>query len=351
MALLVDMEKKLGDFHLKVQFEAGDETLALLGASGCGKSLTLRCIAGIEKPDQGRIVLDGVTLFDSERRINLTPQQRHTGLMFQNYALFPNMTVAQNIRAGARREKDTAKRERTVTETMESFQLTELAEHYPHQLSGGQQQRVALARMLVSDPGILLLDEPFSALDSHLRYHLEQEVLQVIRKFGKTVLLVSHDRHEVYRMADSIAILDRGRVDTVGPKEAVYSDPKTTAGAILTGCKNISRARVLDESHVYASDWDMTLTVPVKGRRVTAVGIRSHAIAHGAGENPFSCAVTEVNANPFSLTTQVRLKSTEKARPLGWELPSERWRHIDAPQVDIHLPAEAILLLNDEKDD
>ena len=351
MALLVDMEKRLGDFHLKVQFEAGDETLALLGASGCGKSLTLRCIAGIEKPDRGRIVLDGVTLFDSEKRINRTPQQRHTGLLFQNYALFPNMTVAQNIRAGARRERDAARREKAVADTMESFGLRELADHYPHQLSGGQQQRVALARILVSDPGILLLDEPFSALDSHLRYHLEQELRQVIDRFGKTVLLVSHDRHEVYRMADSIAIMGRGRVDTVGPKAAVYSDPKTTAGAILTGCKNISRARVLDENHVYASDWDITLTVPVGSRPVTAVGIRSHAIAPGPGENAFSCAVTAVAENPFSLTTQVGLKPTEKALPLGWELPTERWQPLNASRVEIHLPTEAILLLNDEKED
>ena len=189
MAIFVDIEKKLGDFTLKAKFQAGDETLALLGASGCGKSMTLRCIAGIEKPDRGKIILDGVTLFDSEKKINLTPQQRHTGLMFQNYALFPNMTVAQNINCGAKREKDSKIRKDMVESVMECFDLGDLADRLPHQLSGGQQQRVALARILVSSPGILLLDEPFSALDSHLRFKLEQEVRRVIKRFGKTVLL------------------------------------------------------------------------------------------------------------------------------------------------------------------
>ena len=170
MSLYVDIEKDLGSFCLKAKFEAGDESIALLGASGCGKSMTLKCIAGIETPDRGRIVVDDVVLFDSEKKINLTPQQRRTGLLFQNYALFPNMTVYKNICAGARRERDSQKRNRMIQSIMENFGLTELADRYPHQLSGGQQQRVALARILVSSPRILLLDEPFSALDSHLRF-------------------------------------------------------------------------------------------------------------------------------------------------------------------------------------
>ena len=210
MSIYVDIEKDFGSFVLKAKFEAGDETLALLGASGCGKSMTLRCIAGIVTPDRGKIVVDGVTLFDSEKRINLTPQQRHTGFLFQNYALFPNMTVAQNIRSGAKREKNPAIRLEMIRTVMGRFDLEPLSDRYPHQLSGGQQQRVALARILVSSPRVLLLDEPFSALDSHLRFKLEQEVRHVIRQFGKTVLLVSHDRDEVYRMSDSIAIMDSG---------------------------------------------------------------------------------------------------------------------------------------------
>ena len=274
MSVFVDIEKDFGSFQLKVKFEAGDETLALLGASGCGKSMTLRCIAGIEKPDRGRIVVDGVTLFDSENRINLTPQQRRTGLLFQNYALFPNMTVKQNIDAGAKRERDSQKRNAVVQSIMENFDLWELADRYPHQLSGGQQQRVALARILVSSPRILMLDEPFSALDSHLRFRLEQEVRRVMRQFGKTVILVSHDRDEVYRMSDSIAVMDGGVIQTIGTRREVFANPGTRKGAVLTGCKNVSSVEKMADGCFYASEWGMTLELPHAPEDVTAVGVR-----------------------------------------------------------------------------
>ena len=220
MALLVDIEKRLGDFRLDVKLEVGNEVLGLVGNSGCGKSLTLRCIAGIEKPDRGRIVLDGVTLFDSEKHVNLTPQKRHTGLMFQNYALFPNMTVRQNIRAGTLRDQQTEQeRDRKVSDIMDSFGLSSLAQHYPRQLSGGQQQRTALARILVSEPWILMLDEPFSALDSELKFRMEKEVREVIDRFGKTTLLVSHDRGEAYRLCSRIAMVHEGCADRILSKE------------------------------------------------------------------------------------------------------------------------------------
>ena len=194
--------------------------LGLVGNSGCGKSLALRCIAGIEKPDRGRIVLDGVTLFDSEKHVNLTPQKRHTGLMFQNYALFPNMTVRQNIRSGTLRDKQTEQeRDRKVSDIMDSFGLSALAQHFPSQLSGGQQQRTALARILVSEPRILMLDEPFSALDSELKFHMEAEVRDVIRHFGKTAILVSHDKGEAYRLSDRIVVMHDGRANHILSKE------------------------------------------------------------------------------------------------------------------------------------
>ena len=169
MSLVVDIRKSLGDFRLDVSFTAEDGVMGILGPSGCGKSMTLRCIAGVEKPDEGRIELDGVTLFDSARGINLRPQRRRVGYLFQNYALFPNMTVRQNILCGLRHEKDRAKREQLMSEYIELMQLGGLEGHYPSQLSGGQQQRVALVRILVNRPRLLMLDEPFSALDSHLR--------------------------------------------------------------------------------------------------------------------------------------------------------------------------------------
>ena len=347
MSIYVDIEKNLGSFRLHAKFEASDETIALLGASGCGKSMTLKCIAGIETPDNGKIILDGITLFDSDKKINLPPQQRHTGLMFQNYALFPNMTVLQNIQAGAKREKNKAKRRDTVESVMDSFGLIEFADRYPHQLSGGQQQRVALARILVSSPGILLLDEPFSALDSHLRFKLEQEVRQVIRKFGKTVILVSHDRDEVYRMSDKIAIMSGGRIEVVGTNEEVFANPQTRSGAVLTGCKNISAIHRVDENTVFASDWGIELKLPGLTDGISSVGIRMRRIRHGNGENSFRCRVVEEIEDPFYYTVMLRPIGAKEGSPLGWLMSKEDWKRLKAPEVVVCLPPESILLLND----
>lgn len=348
MSVLVDIEKTVGDFSLNVRFEAGNETLALLGASGCGKSMTLKCIAGIEVPDRGRIIVDGVTLFDSEKKINLSPQERHTGLMFQNFALFPNMTVLQNIRTGAKREPNKQKREAAVQHILSSFGLKELSGHYPCQLSGGQQQRVALARILISAPHILLLDEPFSALDSHLRFRLEREIRGVIRTFGKTVLLVSHDRDEVYRMADSIAIMGNGRIETCGEKRSVFAAPGTRTGAVLTGCKNISRLKKLGANRVRALDWGMELAVKNVVDAAGYVGIRMHDLRMGGRENIVRCLVVDEIENPFSVTVMLRPAGSETAVPLGWETDKETWNRLRTNELDICLPAESLLLLEDD---
>ena len=343
MSVSVDLEKRLGSFHLKVSFEAENEILALLGASGCGKSMTLKCIAGIEHPDRGRIVVDGVTLFDSERRIDLSPQKRRTGLMFQNYALFPNMTVLQNIRAGARRERDKARREELVARLTDSFRLAPLAARYPSQLSGGQQQRVALARILVSDPQILLLDEPFSALDNHLRFRLERQLHETLREFGKTAILVSHDRDEVYRLADRIVVLDHGRVETSGSKQDVFRTPQTCAAAMLTGCKNIARAALCPDGSVDVPDWGVRLQKP--GFRGDCIGIRMHDILPGRGENEVLCDVAEVTENPFSFTVMLRPAGRTDTVPIGWEMTKDIWNSLRADTLWVRFPAESLLAL------
>lgn len=345
MSILVDIEKRLGAFSLSVNFSAGNEVVALLGASGCGKSMTLRCIAGIETPDRGKIVVDGTTLFDSEKRINLSPQERHTGLLFQNYALFPNMTVLQNIQAGAKREKDVTRRENLTKEIIESFGLSDLVKRYPHQLSGGQQQRTALARILVSSPNILLLDEPFSALDSHLRFRLEEEVRQVMRKFGRSVILVSHDRDEVFRLSDKIAVMSSGRIEAFGEKKDVFANPLTRNGAVLTGCKNISRIEHIDQNHVRAIDWGMELETVQGAAEAEYIGIRMHDVRFGDGKNSFVCKVVSEIENPFSYTVMFRPKDAENASPVGWEMDKSLWRQIKSEYVTISLPPEEIILL------
>ena len=193
MSLEVHIEKKLNGFTLRSDFAAGSTATAILGASGCGKSMTLRCIAGIVKPDKGRIVLDGRVLFDSGQHIDLPPQQRGVGLLFQNYALFPNMTVEQNILCGLKAERDKAARKARCAEMLQAMRLESLAKRYPAQLSGGQQQRVAIARSLINNPSILLADEPTGNLDSTTSKEVLHMFKDLNRQQGITVILVTHD--------------------------------------------------------------------------------------------------------------------------------------------------------------
>ena len=206
MSAIVNFKKRLGSFSLEVDFEAGNEVLALLGGSGCGKSMTLKCIAGIVTPDEGQIIVDGVTFFDSKRGINLRPQQRRTGLLFQNYALFPNMTTRQNIMTvfehGAGRN---ANKEERYQEIARRFFISGLEDHYPSQLSGGQQQRVALARIMASDPAVIMLDEPLSALDSFLHWQLELKLSRILREYSGTTIYVSNNRGDPLRLQEFLA--------------------------------------------------------------------------------------------------------------------------------------------------
>ena len=302
MSLEINIEKKLDGFTLRAAFTAGNTSTALLGASGCGKSMTLRCIAGIVKPDRGRIVLDGRVLFDSDRHIDLPPQQRGVGLLFQNYALFPNMTVEQNVLCGLKAEKDPAARRAACAEMLRTMRLEELAKRYPAQLSGGQQQRAALARILVGKPSILMLDEPFSALDSYLREEVEGEVGSLLASFTGTALLVTHNRDEAYRLCKEMIVLNEGQVLRTGSTKAVFADPQSIAAARLTGCKNILPCTPLDSRTVRLDGWGTTLrlTLPVPAG-CTAVGIRAHDFTPCAADAPNAIPVKAVSTseNPF----------------------------------------------------
>lgn len=211
MSLEVNIEKKLDGFTLRAAFSAGNTPTALLGASGCGKSMTLRCIAGIVKPDKGRIMLDGRVLFDSEQHIDLPPQQRGAGLLFQNYALFPNMTVEQNILCGLKTEKDRAARQARCAELLRAMRLEPLAKRYPAQLSGGQQQRTAVARAFINQPEVILCDEPTGNLDSHSGQAVIDMIASLRRKFHQTVVVVTHDM-EFAKTADRILTISDGKI-------------------------------------------------------------------------------------------------------------------------------------------
>lgn len=309
MYLSVDIRKKLGNFQMEVSFETENGVTGLLGASGCGKSLTLRCIAGVERPDDGRIVLDGVTLFDSAARVNLPPQKRQVGLMFQNYALFPNMTVEQNILAGLCREKDRRKKQEAVRAAIRQFSLEGLERRRPDKLSGGQQQRVALARILVAKPKLLMLDEPFSALDHYLKWELELELMERLRDFSGAVLFVSHSRGEVYRLCSRACVMDNGKSQPVVPVKELFGAPGTRAAALLSGCKNVSAARRKSAYEVEAIDWGCSFRcgeeVP---EQLTAVGVHAHGFRRSApdAENALLCEVVRVVRDVFSVILMLR---------------------------------------------
>lgn len=314
MSLYVDIEKDLGSFKLKVKFEQKKGILGLLGQSGCGKSMTLKCIAGIIKPDSGKIILNDEVFFDSENKINLQPQKRNIGFLFQNYALFPHMSVKENIQLGI--EKLTKKEKDEITSTyLKKFKLEGFEDRYPWQLSGGQQQRIALARALCTNPDILILDEPFSALDYHLRSNMENELCEILKDFDGNVLFVTHDISEAYRISDEIIVFEDGTSLPKRSKDELFVHPASMTEAIITGCKNISSCEIIDEKTVFAKDWGINCKLN-KGvnKNSKYIGIRAHhmkVIEDDVSniynkDNIFDMTVVKVIENSFTYNIHIR---------------------------------------------
>ena len=348
MELIVNIEKRLRDFTLAANFTLTDTTLALLGASGSGKSMTLRCIAGLERPDHGRIVLNGRTLYDSEKRINLPPQARNVGYLFQNYALFPNMTVRENIifaLDGSQEEK-----ERIFKENVARFLLEGLENAYPAGLSGGQQQRVAFARILARGADVLLLDEPLSALDTHLKWQIETALREILTMQDISAILVTHDRDEAFRIAQEIATVDRGQLTPPMDKHELFRNPGTRAATTLTGCKNISAAHRVDETHVAATDWGITLRVANAATDVRHIAVRAHylVLATENDVDALPARIAEVIESTF--TYIVMLRFADGAMPIRWEIDKATWHAHEAGIGDtwyFNFPIEELMLLRD----
>jgi molybdate transport system ATP-binding protein len=245
--LEIALVKRLAGFTLDVAWTAGDGVVVLFGPSGAGKSLTLQCLAGLVRPDAGRVVVDGRTFDDTAAGVHLPPQARRLGYLFQGYALFPHLTVAENVGFGLR-GRPRAERERATARVLARLGLTEVARRHPRQLSGGQQQRVALGRALAPDPEVLLLDEPLSALDAPLRRQLREELGRLIREWGKTVVLVTHDLGEAYQLGDRLVVYEAGRVVQAAPKEDLLQRPASETVARLIGIRNIVRGTVVKAS-------------------------------------------------------------------------------------------------------
>lgn len=364
MSLSVDIRKRLGAFSLDASFTSDDatETLALLGASGSGKSVALKCIAGTERPDEGRIVLNDRVLFDSAAGVDVSVRERRVGYLFQSYALFPTMTVEQNVAAGVR-SGSRAERLARAHEQIRAFRLDGLERLRPAQLSGGQQQRCALARIMANEPELLLLDEPFSALDGYLRWQLELELADTLRAFPGGVVFVTHSRDEVYRMCDRVCVLTNGHSGRTVPTRELFDAPATLAEAVMGGCKNVSVATPVGDHALSCVDWGVTLACEREAAGSDHAGIRAHDlrlveadgravgdeggsedadVAAGgtaaAGDAPagaaaagnrIPCAVARVIDNVFST---IVMCATPGGAQLRLELEKGAWARIGSPE-------------------
>jgi molybdate transport system permease protein len=355
----IQIKKKLPDFTLDVSFTADRAPLSILGPSGAGKTMLLRCIAGLEHPDHGRIALDGRVLLDTDRGIAVPARERHIGMLFQHYALFPHRTVEENIAFGLSRMRQ-EDQDRRVTFLMQRVHIPDLGRRYPRELSGGEQQRAAIARALATEPEMLLLDEPLSALDTHLRSQMEAQLQETFAVFEGPVLLVTHNIEEAYRLGDRLLVLSRGKVVACGDKDEVFRHPPTIEVARLTGCKNFSRARALSPSTIAATDWGCGLAVahPISGTPAH-VGIRAHHLDFvEAGseatteDNVFPCWLARSSETPFRTTLFLRLHR-EPANSSDYDLQAEvfkeKWlRFRDRPfPWHVRLPPDSLFLMSE----
>ena len=243
--LELNIKKKLNNFTLDIECKLNSNRIGILGGSGAGKSMILKMLAGIEKPDKGYIKLDDRLLFDSEKKIDIKPKDRNIGYCFQNYALFPHMTIYKNVGYGlkARGEKDTDIHDKIIN-ALKLVGLNGDENRYPNQLSGGEQQRVALARVIVMEPSLLLMDEPLSNLDAKLRIYMRTEIRRIQRSLGTTCLYVTHDQSEALTVSDRIVVMSRGKVEQIGTPLEIYGSPASTFVADFIGQANIIPAKV-----------------------------------------------------------------------------------------------------------
>ncbi|WP_458405802.1 sulfate/molybdate ABC transporter ATP-binding protein [Methanobrevibacter sp.] len=332
-SLNVNIQKKLKEFDLEVDFELKNGCLGILGPSGCGKSMTLKSVAGIVNPDKGVVSLttDEENLyFDSSKKINLKPQKRNVGYLFQNYALFPNMTVEENVAAGLPKNYD----EKIVADMIKRFRLEGLEKRYPRQLSGGQQQRVALARILAYSPDVILLDEPFSAMDTYLKEQLRIELANLLKDFDGLSILVTHDRDEAFQFCDELLILDEGKIIAKGKTHDIFENPKKVQVARLTGCKNISKIEIIDDYHVKSLDWGVTFELSEKiTPNITHIGIRAHSFT--------PCKNDDINVIDTSNASILEM-------PFEWEitLANGLWWKQDKPMHEHEFDLPRYLSIN-----
>lgn len=351
MAIEVRIHREFDDFKLDVQFQSESRRIGILGASGCGKSLTLKSIAGIGRPETGKIESAGKVFFDSAKKIWMPPQERNVGYLFQNYALFPTITVEKNIGIALRCGKK--EKEKKVRDMIDRFSLQGLEKKLPGQLSGGQQQRTALARIMIYEPDMILLDEPFSALDSYLKEQTQRECLELLQDYPGTVILVSHSRDEIYRFSEEVLVMDGGKAVIQKTVKELFEHPQKVAAAKLTGCKNIEEIVWKDGKHLYVPGWDMVIPAGMGNvGDAQAIGIRAHEFTtertESDGELVFPVYKPEVKEDLFEY--HVQFFTSERAKtPVVWKVSKKLW---DVGEKGVpkwlHLKREHILFLERE---
>lgn len=341
MTMDVTIKKSFGDFSLDLSFHVTGGVMGLLGASGSGKSKTLQCIAGIERPDEGRIVIDDRVLFDGKEHIDIAVQKRRVAYLFQHYALFPNMTCRENIACALRHMKDKTEKKRRIDNILDAMHLQDVASLKPSQLSGGQQQRTALARCLMQEPDVLLLDEPFSALDSFLKDQLMVELLRVLDDYDGNVIIVTHSHDEAYSLCQHIAILDRGRICESGPVGDLFSAPTTRGGARLMGYHNIVDAKPKGPYEVFVPSWGITLeTAQPVGPELCAIAIHERGFSN-EGTPAYAIKGCQSLAYGGKQVGRFRFSNQEEGTPDVWW--QGEWSLLHS--ANIAIPKENVILL------
>jgi molybdate transport system ATP-binding protein len=356
--LNVEINRTLPGFKLDIALSVNGEVLGILGPSGSGKTMTLLCIAGLIHPDSGFIQLNDRVLFDSSKKLNLQPKDRNVGFVFQNYALFPHLSAGNNIAYGIRRQpRDEVNRR--VQLLIENMGLSGLQNRYPSELSAGQQQRVAVARALAPEPDILLLDEPFSALDSLTKEQLEMQILDLRQFYKGHIILVTHDLAEAYRLSSRIAVYDAGKIAQCDLKEKLISSPVNRTVARITRFRNFMDGVITGitdkQVRVTVPDLDTALIVAVNGYRnlsinqSIAIGIRSEHIqaVHGPGQNTIQGTLSSTVENLASINCFFDLKTNKDKR---YRLEAAFTRGAESTFANglnyyLHLPPEQIVII------
>jgi iron(III) transport system ATP-binding protein len=332
---------------------AEGELFTLLGPSGCGKSTTLMSIAGFQTPEAGRIAVGGDVFYDAAKRVNVAAERRNLGIVFQSYAVWPHMTVFDNLAfpLKVRKTKRAAIRSR-VLEVLELVEMAQFVDRYPHQLSGGQQQRVALARALVYSPSVLLLDEPFSNLDAKLRERARAWVKELQHRLGLTTVFVTHDQDEALSMSDRVAVMNLGEVQQIGTPEEIYKQPVNRFVAEFVGRVNLlsgavaayEGGRVALELAGGRKLWVKAERAPVPNSAITLV-VRPEALRIEAAEGSTMNGSNTLDAKVHSVAFLGDHYQYElDAGPLT--LTAQSPRHLPVDSVKVHIPADACAIVD-----